>query len=100
MRFVFDWDPTKARANLAKHGVSFDEATKIFLDPFSLTIFDEDHSDGEDRWITLGTVGGAKILLAVHTHVEVAQDIVAVRIISARPATRKEAQQYHRGMQA
>lgn len=103
MRFVFDWNPGKAQRNLAKHRVSFDEAMKVFLDPLALTIFDDDHSADEDRWITMGIVdgmaGGAKILLVVHTHVEVTQDTVAIRIISARRPNRKEAGQYRQGVQ-
>ena len=98
MRFLFDWDPVKAQRNLAKHGVSFDEAMRVFLDPLALTIFDDDHSADEERWITIGmtqsTVGGAKILLVVHTHVEVSTEAVAIRIISARRPNRRETNQY------
>jgi len=54
MRLVFDWATLKAESNLAKHGVSFEDAMTVFLDPRALTIFDEDHSDDEERWITLG----------------------------------------------
>ena len=99
MRLVFNWDPGKAQRNLAKHGVSFDEATRVFLDPLALTIFDDDHSADEDRWITMGMVGRAKILLVVHTHVEVTQDTVAIRIISARRPHRNEAGQYRQEVQ-
>ena len=55
MRYEFDWDPVKARQNLQKHGVSFERAARIFLDPFSISIFDEKHSESEDRWITIGS---------------------------------------------
>jgi uncharacterized DUF497 family protein len=54
LEFVFDWDPDKAKSNLAKHGVSFEDAMNVFQDPNALTIFDEDGSAAEDRWITLG----------------------------------------------
>ena len=50
----FEWDPEKARRNVAKHGVSFEEAATAFGDPLSLTIFDPDHSEEEDRFILLG----------------------------------------------
>jgi len=49
----FEWDPEKARANLAKHGVSFEEAMRAFLDPLSVTILDPDHSEGEDRFVLI-----------------------------------------------
>ena len=61
MRFVFDWDPRKAAGNLARHGLSFDEAMGVFLDRDSITIFDPDHSDDEDRWVTIGQAIGPKL---------------------------------------
>jgi uncharacterized DUF497 family protein len=58
-------------------------------------IFDEDNSDQEDRWVTLGETTGVKLLLVVHTHVEMTEeDAVLIRIISARRATRREEAQY------
>jgi uncharacterized DUF497 family protein len=97
MRLAFDWDTRKAESNLSKHGVSFEDAMTVFLDPRALTIFDEDHSDDEERWITLGEATGPKLLLVVHTHVEVTDDVAAIRIISARRPSRKEASQYRQG---
>lgn len=94
MRFVFDWDQSKAESNFRKHGISFDDAMTVFLDRSAITIFDEDHSDAEDRWITLGEAVGPKLLPVVHTHVEITIDDVLIRIISARRPTRKEAGQY------
>jgi len=94
MRLLFDWNPRKAESNLAKHGVSFDEAMTVFEDADALTIFDEDHSDDEDRWITLGESAAGKLLLVVHTHVDIAEDMALIRVISARPPTRKETGQY------
>ena len=94
MRSIFDWDPRKAESNLSKHGVSFEDAMTVFLDPQALTIFDDDHNDEEDRWVTLGQSSGQKLLLVVHTHVEISDEAVAIRIISARRPTRKEADQY------
>jgi uncharacterized protein len=49
------WDPAKAQPNLAKHGVSFDQAATVLLDPLALTVFDAEHSQHEERWFTLGT---------------------------------------------
>lgn len=51
----FEWDPEKAEQVARDHGVTFDEARTIFLDPLAATIYDEDHSDDEDRWVTIGT---------------------------------------------
>ncbi len=94
MRLLFDWNPRKAESNLSKHATSFDEAMTVFEDGDALTIFDEDHSDDEDRWITLGESAAARLLLVVHTHVEIAEDIALIRVISARPPTRTETSQY------
>jgi len=54
LRYDFEWDPQKAKQNLRKHRVSFERAATIFLDPDALTLFDAEHSETEDRWITLG----------------------------------------------
>jgi len=50
----FEWDPVKAKMNLKKHGVAFKEAATVFRDPLGITIFDPDHSEVEDRFITIG----------------------------------------------
>lgn len=97
MRLMFDWDPRKASMNLAKHRVSFEDTMTAFGDPLALTIFDPDHSDAEDRWVTLGLSSAARLLLVVHTHVEMGHDEVLVRIISARRPTRNEERQYEQG---
>lgn len=80
----FEWDREKAKQNLRKHRVSFDEAVTVFYDPLSATFDDPDHSVGERRFITVGSAHG--MLLAV-SHTERGK---AVRIISARPATQQE----------
>jgi len=95
--FEFDWDPSKDRRNVAKHGVSFTNALTIFSDPLALTLFDEAHSDDEDRWITLGAAKDGRLLVVIHTYRNTDVARVAVRIISARPATKREARQYHDG---
>lgn len=98
MLYRFEWDTKKAATNLQKHGVSFDLATEVFRDPLALTWFDEgESSDEEDRWITLGQVRGQHYLVVVHTHQGTSNDTVTVRIISARPATKYEIQQYESG---
>jgi hypothetical protein len=88
----FEWDPDKAARNLAKHGVSFDEAATVFGDPLAMTYFDPDHSDEEDRFVTFGHSDQGRLLVVSHTDRE-----VRVRIISARAATRKERRQYEQG---
>jgi uncharacterized DUF497 family protein len=89
---LFEWDAAKARSNERKHGVSFDDATLVFLDPYAL--IDQDRIEaGELRWQTLGLVGDVVLLLVAHTIRNEAQDEI-IRIISARKATRKERQRY------
>ena len=81
----FEWDAEKAQQNLAKHGIDFGEAATILSAPLSLTFYDPDHSQTEDRFITMGCSTGNKLLVVSHTDRN-----VAIRIISARKATRSE----------
>ena len=90
---TYEWDPRKARANLRLHGVSFEEAIAVFLDPLAITYEDPDHSDEEEREITIGLAG--KNLIVFVSHCERGERI---RIISARRATRKERGQYEEGI--
>ena len=53
MNYNFDWDPTKAKTNLSKHKISFEDATSIFKDQNSISVFDESHSEDEERWATI-----------------------------------------------
>jgi uncharacterized DUF497 family protein len=85
----FEWDRTKAAANLEKHGVAFDEAATAFGDPLSITIGDPDHSDDEDRFVLIGQAYSGRLLVVVHT-----DRGESVRLISARLATRRERQSY------
>lgn len=95
MQLEFSWDPRKAQANIRKHGVSFSLAVLVFKDPLTLTVFDPDASTlQEDRWVTVGQVHNRRHLVVVHTSHETEGGIVRIRIISARPATRQEIQQY------
>jgi len=63
----FEWDLSKARANLRKHQVTFQEAATVLRDPLAITIFDPDHSEEEDRYITIGTSEGGLALMVAHT---------------------------------
>lgn len=87
----FEWDSRKAQTNLAKHGVSFAEAQTVFLDELALVIADPDHSDDEDRFVMLGMSALRRTLVVCHCYRD--RDDV-IRLISARPATRKERTYY------
>ncbi len=90
----FDWDSGKARANLRKHGVSFEEAQTVFYDEYARQFYDEGSSEQEDRFLMLGMSLQARILVVVHC--ERASGHV-IRIISAREATSKERAYYEGG---
>ena len=81
----FEWDPRNAAANLKKHGVSFEEATSVFYDPFSATLDDPDHSVAEHRLITIGYSSHGRLLVVAHT-----ERHNTLRIINARLATAHE----------
>lgn len=89
MPLSLEWDEPKARTNLVKHGISFEEATTVFGDPLSLTIPDPAHSQAEDRFIILGHSHRQRLLVVVHT-----ERSDNIRIISARPASRRERKTY------
>ena len=86
---IFEWDPRKSASNLRKHGVSFAEAGTVFGDELSITIPDPDHSDQEDRFITIGWSNLHRLLMVAHT--ERGENI---RIISARELTKAERKEY------
>lgn len=85
----FDWDPRKARKNLRKHRVSFHDAATVLRDPLGITIYDPDHSEEEDRYITIGTSTGGRLLMVSHT-----ERGDQIRIISARELTGAEREAY------
>lgn len=92
MNYYFRWDNSKA--NVAKHKISFEEAISIFKDPFALTIFDVEHGDYEERWITLGMNMNGTILVVCHTVNSSSENDIHIRIYSARKATKRERMQY------
>ena len=92
----FEWDERKEQRNVAKHGVSFDTARRIFDDPNHLSIQDR-HEEGEERWQTLGLAGGIVVLLVAHTWRDEGEGREVVRIISARKATTRERRRYEQG---
>ncbi len=89
MAVFIEWDGKKANKNLAKHGISFDEALTVFDDPLSITIDDPLHSEGERRLIILGMSTRQRLLVVVHTERK-----HSLRIITARRATRRERKLY------
>jgi hypothetical protein len=89
MSLFFEWDEDKARGNVAKHGVSFEEASTVFSDPFELMIHDPVHSDEEDRFVSLAESSNRRLLVVVFT-----ERGKRIRIISARKATRGERKKY------
>ena len=87
----FNWSPPKARANLKKHGISFEEAQTVFYDEFARQFYDDEHSDNEDRFILLGKSNQSRLLIVCHCE-QANGDVI--RIISARKATAKERKFY------
>lgn len=85
----FEWDKKKAKSNLDKHGVSFDEAVSAFFDDFARVKPDSDHSLGEERWILMGYSYNNKLLT-----ISFSDRNGSVRIISARKSTKSERKQY------
>ena len=85
----FEWDDEKAQGNLRKHGVSFDEAATIFNDPRIATISDPDHSEDEERYISIGRSVIMRLLSVIHTFRK-----ERIRLISARKATKAEKKNY------
>jgi uncharacterized DUF497 family protein len=92
MALVFEWNSTKAAENARKHGVGFEEAASVFGDPLSMTIADADHSNEEDRFVTLGRSSTCRLLVVVHV-----ERGDRIRLISARQASSREKKQYEEG---
>jgi len=88
----FTWDMQKARRNVSKHGVTFREASTVFLDALSTTFPDSSHSHGEERYVTIGVSEHGNVLVVAH-----ADRDDSVRVISARRATRSERRFYEEG---
>ncbi len=92
MNLDFEWDREKAEANVSKHGISFEEALSAFADLLSVTISDPDHSQAEQRYLLLGLSHQGRLLVVSHT-----ERSEAIRIISARRASRREKRMYEEG---
>ena len=92
MNLQFDWDPIKAKLNASKHQISFEEACRIFDDPLFITVLDQEHSDDEYRYISIGLSNRSRLLLVAHTDRN-----GSIRIISARKVTKNERRFYEEG---
>lgn len=90
----FEWDPGKAKMNLRKHGVAFKEAAAVFKDPLSITSYDPDHSEEEERFIIFGFSASGRLLMVAHT-----DRGNRIRIISTRELTRPERKAYEEEIQ-
>ena len=88
----FEWDKNKAKTNLSKHRISFDEAKTVFDDLFYIDFYDPDYSDNEDRYIIIGESQQRRLLIVSYTERE-----DRIRLISAREATKKEREDYEEG---
>ena len=86
----FEWDAEKARSNLAKHGLSFEEGSTVLGDPLARTIVDPEHSTGEVRWLTVGLSQNSRVVVVAHTD----RGPERTRIISTRLATPRERRDY------
>ena len=96
--FQFEWDEAKARINLTKHDVTFELARTVFDDPRILTLADVEHSDEEERWLSIGLAGNHWVLVVVHLWKDAGRDSTKIRIISARKATQAEIRYYQEGI--
>jgi uncharacterized DUF497 family protein len=92
MKLTFEWDEGKAKENLKKHKVSFDEGKTIFSDPFLLTFPDFDSSENEERYVNIGLSAKDRVLVLIHTERQ-----GKIRIISCRTAKVRERRHYEEG---
>jgi len=99
LRYTFEWDPVKARDNLKNHRISFDRAAEIILDPLTVSIPDEEHSEDEERWVSIGKDRRGGVLILIHTFLEVSAEESRIRIISARKANKRETREYEETQQ-
>ena len=92
--YEFEWDPGKAQTNITKHGLNFERAATVFRDPLAVTIPDDEHSQSETRWITLGKDLTGRYVTVVHTFEPSTGNRARIRLISARRPTRAEVRNY------
>jgi uncharacterized protein len=96
--YEFEWDDAKAASNEDKHGITFLQAMTVLSDALAMTFYDTEHSQDEERWVTVGQTSEGSLLVVVHTFMETGSTSALVRIISARPATKNERKHYEQGL--
>jgi len=94
LQYYFEWDPKKAKETIRSHKLTFQRASTIFRDPNMITIFDDEHSGAEERWITIGIDERGILLIVSHTFQLIDKFQSDIRIISARKAVKNEIKQY------
>jgi len=94
VQYDFEWDPAKARQNRRKHNVTFEQGATVFRDPRAASLYDEEHSETEERWLTLGISAEGGLLVVHHTFEELDAMHVRIRIFSCRKASQTEIRQY------
>ena len=97
MKYHFEWDWKKAKTNHNKHKITFEDATSVFRDTNAISISDEEHSEDEERWITIGLDSVTRTLIVIHTFISIDNDNCNIRMISARKATKNEQKLYEEG---
>ena len=97
MNYNFEWDSNKAKSNISKHKINFEDASSVFKDKNAISIYDNKHSLQEDRWITIGLDVKTRTLIVIHTFISIDKDNCNIRVISARKATKKEKIIYQEG---
>jgi hypothetical protein len=95
MKLYFEWDLVKNKQNQSKHKNSFENAATVFRDPNAITIPDLEHSEQEERWVTLGLSSKGILLVVIHTFRTVSPSAAHVRIISCRKADKTEIKEYN-----
>ncbi|HEX2960058.1 MAG TPA: BrnT family toxin, partial [Chitinispirillaceae bacterium] len=93
MQHNIEWDLNKAHLNFQKHKISFEVASTVFLDPNALTIYDEEHNEDEDRWVTVGICSRGTVIVVSHTFRQRDGKSI-IRIFSSRKATKREINKY------
>lgn len=94
MEYNFEWDIEKAKRNIKKHRVKFEDVATVLNDPRAVSIYDKDHSENEERWVTMGLSFNGILLIVHHTYKQVDNMTAVIRIISSRKATKHEEKQY------
>ena len=94
LNYNFEWDYKKAKKNVKKHKVSFERAATVFLDANAISLYDKEHEEIEERWVTIGMDNTGNLVVVCHTFLQLDNDTANIRMISARKPTKKEIFQY------